>query len=70
MECAALIHNSCVGIIMPLKEETNPMDLPVVGRVDLPFYGDMQGKVTAGSVKLYYDYYLGACIFTNLYLSI
>lgn len=58
---------------MPLKEETNPMDLPVVGRVDLPFYGDMQGKVTAGSVKLYYDddyYYLGACIFTNLYLSI
>lgn len=52
-----LIHNSCVGIIMPCKEETNPMDLPVVGRVDLPFYGDMQGKMTAGSVKLYYNYY-------------
>lgn len=31
------------------------MDLPVVGRVDLPFYGDMQGKMTAGSVELYYD---------------
>lgn len=30
------------------------MDLPVVGRVDLPLYGNMQGKMTAGSVKLYY----------------
>lgn len=46
--------NIYVGIVMPLKEkETNPMDLPVVGRVDLPLYGNMLGKMTAGSVKLY-----------------
>ena len=46
--------NTHVGIVMPLKEkETNPMDLPVVGRVDLPLYGNMQGKMTAGSVRLY-----------------
>lgn len=30
------------------------MDLPVVGRVDLPLYDNMQGKMTAGSVKVYY----------------
>lgn len=48
--------NIHIGIVMPLKEkkEINPMDLPVVGRVDLPLYGHMQGKMTAGSVKLYY----------------
>lgn len=61
--------NIHVGIVMPLKEkETNPMDLPVVGRVDLPLYGNMQGKMTAGSVTCIIRCMYS--IFTNLYLSI